>query len=499
MADLIGSVQVTPTQPAPGQSVLVQVLDPSGTPYPADSSVTIALDGIPVPSRYYQFPTAGTRTIAVYAAGNGTTETATATVDVTGAPLAYHRTLSADGGPPGPGQIPFIVLAQDLSAPYQAAFSLATPPATAAAAARALAGADKADAGQPPPAAAVAQPPPAGFLALQSLFSAGPAVSGQHIIVPKPVTLPTPSTSYVWTFGDGQVATTDTPSVVHDYFGAITPGRVPFAFDVQCRIVHDDITVTRTLVLYSAYGMCQYNGVTVPNVAGDVFATLNSDRTAFSASLLVYNIEATAITIDQMAIVPVWDDATASFPAFAFKQMAQPVIIASHSSSLLAIQTLRSDLSDAASGATVSGFIVAFQGTLAAAAAPGPEPLAEPAVPALPTVDGALRNQLGTGGIVRPSGVASIVRFSRHVRLPLQDQQLPPPPKIPIRPVPVLLGNLGKATLPVVRSGSLAVDPATSVVSVALTTPTPTAAQAAQVRGSVLSALNAPNTAGGAQ
>jgi hypothetical protein len=61
MANLIGSVKVTPTQLAPGQSVLVQVLDSTGAPYAADSSVTIALDGIPVPSRYYQFPTAGKR------------------------------------------------------------------------------------------------------------------------------------------------------------------------------------------------------------------------------------------------------------------------------------------------------------------------------------------------------------------------------------------------------------------------------------------------------
>lgn len=499
MADLIGSVKVTPAQSAPGQSVLVQVLDPSGTPYTADSSVMIALDGIPVPSRYYQFPTAGTRTIAVYAAGNGTAETSTATVNVAGAPLAYHPTLSANGEPPAPGQIPFIVLTQDLGAPYQATFSLATPPAAAAAAARALAEADKVNAGKPAPAAAITQQPPAGFLALRGLFPANPSESGQHIIMPEPVTLPAPSTSYVWTFGDGQTATTDTPSVVHDYFGAITPGRVPFAFDVQCQIVHDDITVTRTLVLYSTYGMCQRNGVTVPNVAGDIFAALNSDRTAFSASLLVYNIEATAITIDQMAIVPVWDDATASFPAIAFKQMAQPVTIAAHSSSLIAVQALRSDLSSAAEGTTISGFILAFQGTLAAAAAPEPEPLAEPAVLAPPTVNSALRNQLGISGIVRPSGVAGTVRFSRHVLLRLQDQQLPPPPQITIRPVPVLLGNLGKATLPVARSGGLAVDPATSVVSVALTTPTPTAAQAAQVRSSVLSALNAPNTAGGAQ
>jgi hypothetical protein len=491
MADLIGSVKVTPPQAVPGQSVHVHVLDLNGTPYTADSDVTVALDGIPVPSRYYQFPTAGTRTISAYAAGHGKTETKTATVDVTGAPLVYHRTLFAAGEPAAPGLMPFIVLTQDLATPYQVTFSLATPPAARAAAARevaarAQAAAEKANAGEPAPAAAAAaQKAPEGFLALKALFSArsegSASASRQHLVLEKPVTLPAPSTSYIWTFGDGQTVTTDTPSVIHDYFPAITPGQVPFAFDVQCNIVHDSISVTRTLVLYSPYGMCQRNGVTVPHVTSDAYATLNSARTSFSTSLLVYNIEATAITIDQMAIVPVWNDAAASFPAFAFKKMTQPVAIAAHSSSLLAVQVLRSDLSSAAKGAAITGFIVAFQGTLAPP-------------PALPSADVALENQLSPGRIAFLTVAANTVRFSQLVRLHLQDQQLPPPPLVSLPPVQVLLNNLGKAAVitdPVVRGGSVAVDAATNVVSVGLSTRAPTPSQAAQVRHAVLSVLNA--------
>lgn len=491
MTNLIGSVNVTPPQAAPGQSVQVQVLDPGGTPYAADSNVVIALDGIPVPSRYYQFPAVGTYTIAVYAAGNGVTETATATVNITGQPLAYHRTLfPADGT--APGLIPFIALTQDLTMPYRATFSLTTPPAAAAAAARELAAADKANTDQTAPAATSAQKPPAGYMALRALFSGeqpgSEPRSGQHLVPPEPVILPPASTSYIWAFGDGQTATTDTPTVVHDYFPAITPGRVPFAFDVQCQIVQDSISVTRTLVLYSPYGMCQRGGVTVPNVTSDIYATLNSDSSSFSASLLVYNIEASAIIIDQIAIVAIWNDVTASFP-FAFQSMAQPITVAPQSSSLLAVQVSRNDLSVAASGEAVTGFIVAFQGTLAV-------PLV------LPSVDVALRNQLSPGENTFSTVAPSVVQFSRHVRLHLQDQQLPPPTQVSLHPnhtKQLLLENLRRApalTGPAVRNETLAVDSAANVVSVALPTVAPTAGQAAKVRHSVLPALNALNIAG---
>jgi hypothetical protein len=450
---------------------------------------------------------------------------ATATVNVTGAPLAYHRMMAAAGAAPAPGLIPFIVLRQDLTSPYQAAFSLATPPAASAAAATALAAADKANAGKPAPAAAPAKIAPAGFLALKALFPAASIgqTAGAHLIPPKPINLPAASTSYVWTFGDGQTVTTDSPFVVHDYFPAIKPGQVPFAFDVQCHIVHDNVTVTRTLVLYSAYGMCQRNGTTVPHVTGDVYATLNSDRTSFSASVIVYNIEAAPMTIDQMAIVPVWNGASASFPAFSYTKMAHPVIIAAHSSSLLGVQVLRSQLSGKAS---VTGFLAAFQGTLGAPPAAitvasttvaTPKPIVQypivakpvvaamvaapkpvPAAPA-PAFDVALLNQLRPIDIKLPTTAASAIRFTRHVRLRLQDQQLPALAHVILHPGPVLLDTLTKAgaiASSVARSAGIAVDSATNVVSVPLTTATPTPAQAAQVRYSVLAALNTTNAGG---
>jgi hypothetical protein len=489
-ARLIGSVRVTPPQAAPGQAVRIEVLSPNGETYTADSDVTIAFDGIPIPSRYYQFPTAGTRTISVYAAGKGTTERATATVTITGAPLAYHRTLFAAGQPPAPGLIPFIVLTQDISTPYQVRFSLATPPAARAAAARAVAAADRANEGRPAPVVPPAtQTAPAGFIALQALFPVRPGeavASERHLVLQSPVNLPVATTSFEWTFGDGQTATTDTPTVTHDYFPAIRPGNVPFAFDVSCRIVHDNITVTRTLVLYSAYGACQRNGTTIPHVTSDVYATLNSDKTAFSASLIVYNIEATAITIDQMAIVPIWRYPLGNFPPVVFTRMTQPITIASQSSSLLAVQVLRSQLSSAARGAAVTGFIAVFQGTLAVK---------------LPSVDVALRNSLRPGmETALPTGAVRTVRFSRNVQLKLQDQQLPAASSVVPKPINVVLETLGNAPAvmsPIARSGGVAIDPATNVVSVALTSPAPSQSEAAQIRHSVLSVLNTANTPGG--
>jgi hypothetical protein len=508
MATLIGSVKVTPSQVAPGQSVQVQVLDPKGSPYTSDSDVIIALDGIPVPSRYYQFPTAGTRTIAVYAAGNGTTETTTAKVTVTGAPLTFHRTVLTPAQPAAPGQIPLITVTQDFTVPYQPTFSLSTPPATRAAAALALAAADKANEDKPAPAPPPGQTAPAGFTALMALFSnsAGEAPTAQHLLLPRPIDPPPPSgTSYNWTFGDGQIgARTDTPSVTHDFFPAITPGRVPFAFDVSCQIVHDQITVTRTLVLYSPYGMCQRNGTTVPYVIGDTYASLNSDKTSFSAMLIVYNIEATAITIDQMAIVPVWNSASARYPAFSFTKMAQPVSIGAHSVSMFGVQVLRSQLSGLAQGAAVTGFILAFQGTLAPPVIVGPTPPVVGRVATGPGLDVAVSNRLGLGpgSPVSLPGIGSPIRFSWNVQLQLQDQQLPEPVIVMPKGAPWLLNTLGKApgiASTAVKSGGVAADPATGVVSVALASAAPTRAQAAQLRHSLLSVLNTANTATGAK
>jgi len=485
VGNLIGSVRITPQQVAPGESVQLQVLDPNGVPYASESSVTIAIDGVPVASRYYQFPTAGTRTVAIFAAGKGTTETTTVIVDVSGPPLSYRRTLAAPDEPAPPGCIPFLVLTPDLANPYQAAFSLATPPAAGAAAAAALAAAAATNAGkQPPPAPPPPKPPP-GFTELQALFADGAGVL--ELVPQQPVRRPAPGTSYVWTFGDGGTATTSSPFVVHDYFPAITPGRIPFAFDVRCRIVHDRLTVTRTLVLDSPYGVCRRSGITVPHVTSDVFATLNSDGTSFSATLLVYNIESTEITLEQMAIVPVWNDPGATFPPFAFQRMATPVTIAPRSSSVVAVQVLRSDL-QSAPGGPITGFVVAFQGVLAS-------PEADPV-----SIDVALANRLRPPRVPAAADVGSSVRFSRHIKLRLQDQQLPAPQRVTLHPGPIIAKNVAASAViadPVVRPDSVDSDAATNVVSVGLTTHAPTARQAGAVRQAVLSALSTANSSRG--
>jgi hypothetical protein len=91
------------------------------------------------------------------------------------------------------------------------------------------------------------------------------------------------------------------------------------------------------------------------------------------------------------------------------------------------------------------------------------------------------------------------VRFSRNVQISLQDQQLPPPPELILKPSPIGLGALGAAVSPIMQAGGIARDPATSVVSVALTTPAPAPVEAAQVRHSVLSVLKTANIAAGAK
>ena len=100
--------------------------------------------------------------------------------------------------------------------------------------------------------------------------------------------------------------------------------------------MHDDVTVKRTLVLTSAYGVCRQLGTIVPPVtSASAYATFQ--HLAFSASLVVHNLEDAAITLDEMAFVPVSDAASAAPPALAFTRMEVPVTIAAHSASALGV------------------------------------------------------------------------------------------------------------------------------------------------------------------
>jgi hypothetical protein len=504
MAELIGSVKVTPNTVAPGQSARVEVLDTNGQSYPASGDVIVSIDGVRAPSRYFQFPTNGTRTVTVSVIGRGYSETATATIQVTDPPLVYHRTLRAAGQPAAPGLIPFIVLRSDPNSPYTATFMLATPPAATAAAAATLAASSGSSATPTtstdattvthlitrPSAtpriteAALTTPQLLVLAALQREFPT--TVSAGSMRLTTPITISPPETEYVWSFGDGQTATTNSPIATHDYFGAITPEGIVFPFDVQCRIVHDNITVTRTFVLYSAYSMCRVNGSVVPPVSGDTFVTLSGDGASFSASLLVYNIESTQLTIDHVAIVPVNDDAGEATVAPVFTQLEHPVLIAPKSSALVALQVKRRDLAYGSSGKQARSFIAWFTGQFSAATV----------TPVLRPV--AIQPQAGSLAFVPVKTAGATVRFSRHLLIRLQDQSLPGRmTSVTIDTGGVTtqkLGNINLRTAPgvpraIVNTDAISLDPATGVVGVPLTTMNPAEAQVAQMRHTVLAAL----------
>ena len=363
---LIGSIQVNPSTVQPGQSVLVQVLDPTGKPYTQSSGVTITINGIVAPARYLQFAQPGTRTLTIRAVQGSVSDIGTATVNVAGAPLAFRLALAPA---PVPTAMPIIQVIRDVGNPYSAVFSLETPAATlkvmankisltAPAATSAATSAVKPLFPNALPSSNLASSTPAtstlASLTLEeqvgNIVAAAPAKSitvaptatiattnGTNMTLvartgPNSAAIqitPPAGISYQWDFGDGQTATTTSPNVTHNYYPSIKGSQIPYSFDVKCTIVHDSLSVTRTLVLHSAYGLCRAIGVVVPYVTGDVYATFQ--KIAFSGSLVVNNPDIAPITLSQMAVVPVSSDSNAGLPAPKFTNMTTLVTIQANS------------------------------------------------------------------------------------------------------------------------------------------------------------------------
>jgi hypothetical protein len=446
LGNLIGRVNVQPATVVPGQSVLVQVLDSSGKVI-ADPGVTVMIQGVESASRYYQFPTTGTRTLLISATRGAMNETARANVVVTGTPLGFRTSLSL----PAVTSIPMLQAAATTGQPYLASFSVGPSPGVR----RFLAAAPTTGAGTPTAPAASISPDALGS-ELSKAFAALPA---DQVITIAPTTtktgaatatasaalaaignlksLPT-ATSYEWDFGDGQKATTQSPNVTHDYFPAILAGKVAHAFDVTCTIVHDNVTVKRTLVLHSAYGLCRQLGTVVPPVTGLAYATFHD--VAFSATLIVHNLEPQALQLSAMACVPISDDVTIAPPAPSFTAMRNPIMVAASAASALGIYVPVSKLQ--LGNAKVNGFIVHYRGQMTDA----------------------------TGAVVP-------VRFSYVFRIPLSDSGLPNV-RLPVQygpanwaiadalqAVSALATQTGSA---VSKTGGQMIDPATNTVAIAL-------------------------------
>ena len=351
---IIGKITVTPETVTPGEPVQIEVLDTLGTPV-SDPAVSVTVQGVPGSSRWEQYPTAGTRTLFVTASNGPITETATASVSVSGEPMAFTMT------PPSLKQLPIIQAATVPGLPYAGSFTLGTPRsfngtlvnapkvnlvevATVAEKA-AVATVEK-----PGVAAPVVEEAAIAAPLAEKAVSVAPVFRNlAGVIAPGSPTVGKPAeTSYTWDFGDGSASlTTQSPTVTHDFFPAVSGSALTHSFIVSCTAVHDNVTVRRTIVLHSAYGMCKQVGVAVPPVTGaPTYAQLATTTAAgplgipiplngFSASMVVHNMESAPIEIYAVAIVPMSDATSVNPPAPHFTQMSTPQTIAGHSASAL--------------------------------------------------------------------------------------------------------------------------------------------------------------------
>lgn len=540
---LIGSIEVQPATVRPGEPVLVQVCDLSGKPYTADSGVTITIQGVEASSRYYQFSTPGTRKFTARAVKGNIDETSEGTVQVSGVPLAYRRTLS------GPVQtaMPIIQASLKLGHPYTAVFSLNTPvtlqpflaqqntqppaggaatkPAPAAAPPVEFAAFSKALLALPLSAVAAKQFTPRVITAAGKTATASAAMGtlARTFVKAAPV-----ATGYRWDFGDGTTLTTQSPTATHDYFPAIKAQKVAHSFNVTCTIVHDNITVTRTLALISAYGMSKQLGSIVPHFTADDYAVFQ--HVGFSGSMIVSNIEPEPITLNRMAVVPVSDDTTIDPPAPQFVTMQHPVTIPANSAMGLGVYVTTAQLGSL--GPKVSGFRVYYLGNTDAAisrftklsavelttaavktgigasllapktvATPAPAaPAAKPAASPAPLVAEAATRTVSAASaaasslIVKPAGSPPPdVRFSHTFRIRLTDSgRAASLPSLIFDHAAALLAVsaiAADAKLGVSKAGAQTIDTATNTVAIPLSSNAPTLAMQSQLRASVQAGL----------
>jgi hypothetical protein len=348
MANLIGSVQLTPTNPRPCESVRVEVLNPQGQPLSDTGENAVLINGVPGAIQYLQFRRGQPYTLVVRATTPDITESITVEVPVSGEPITFRPTAT-DTPPP---QLALLHLTQSQTNPYIANLHLGDTPASRQPFAgrqwpqitktelirtkrpahkigylqRAIASVSQNRRGRPnrPPI----QMSNSGRVA-KTVFDLG-SVRIDSILDRFRDEV---SAQYEWDFGDGVRVTTTTPNVTHDFFHAVDHSTPTTRFHVRCLVVHEGIEIVRTLNLHSAYAACRERGIIVPHVTSDIFA--GKKMLWFTASLVVYNVENQPLTIDKQAIVPLSDDPSAQSLPGAFVNLASPIVLPPRSSTVI--------------------------------------------------------------------------------------------------------------------------------------------------------------------
>jgi len=349
---LIGSVQITPSNPRPAESFRVEVLDPNGVSYTSISGATVYIDGVPGAIRYLQAPKAGTRPLLIRVKSGNESELLSTQVDIGGNPVTFRNNKGAR-------ELAMLSVRQDMSSPYTVNFTLGPPPSrhaahrtpgftsTAVANAveellhsrketglrtlvRAILNSDHVRSITTRKSQLGARRKPVSKAEVTTaVFEVGGASISDLLQAATGI-----QPRFEWDFGDGTTKTTSSPFASHDYSEALTADDAILNFEVRCRAVLDNIEVKRSLVLHSAYVLCKERGTLVPPVKADIYA--HKHFASFYGEMAVTNLEEEEITLTAQAIVPLTDNP--NMPECpVFRQLKTPIHLPAGSTTIIGV------------------------------------------------------------------------------------------------------------------------------------------------------------------
>jgi hypothetical protein len=367
MANIIGRISLQPATVRPGESVCVEVFDTNDQPLAA-SNTQVWINGVLGARQFLQFPTVGQRRLGVRAQAGDDSDRQVALLTVEGEPLQF-RTLGKRV------DIPVIGLTQRAAEPYVAILTVGS-----AANPRLVAPPSIGEPVAPVPIRAADSVTLASRLARRGILARTMASSPQALtridgrrltgLAARPVTLvervrPTPPVArrhavtavydlsnvdlgqavaaaapeapleFEWDFGDGTSATTRTPEVRHDYFASIPHEAGGGQFVVTCKIKHADLTVQRSLSVFSAYAICKGTGTVVPHVNADVFA--HKEYNMITAKFELHNVENEDMVLNRMSVTVNPEDGDALALPAPLVDLGRPITIAARSSSMVGV------------------------------------------------------------------------------------------------------------------------------------------------------------------
>jgi len=368
MTNIIGRIVLQPTIVRPGEPVRVEVLDNDDNPLNG-SQTQVLINGVLGAEQFLQFPTVGQRRLIISVqAASGETDQQVALLDVIGAPLEFpsidnRNDIAMLGVTQLPSQ-PYVAIltlgsSVDTRMPHLQSIEPSAPPLTSKGFAQDSLATRLATRGVLGRAMSlnpqaltrietrrlsdtrvkVMEQPENGMrrtprLATRRVVGAVYDLTDIDLsgIFGKVVT--DPPLEFEWDFGDGNVATTHTPVISHDYFAGINHAAGVGQFVVTCNVKHAGITIKRTLTIHSAYAICKATGTVVPHVTADLFA--HKRYNMLTGVFTIHNVEDTPIVLDRVSITPTTMEEDIALPK-PYINLDQPITISAHSTSMVSV------------------------------------------------------------------------------------------------------------------------------------------------------------------